>query len=371
ERATPEVKAEIDALFDTKEENQVVYWIPRKNYIGDHWLQYGGWYPAPHMKLYNRKYFRWKECVYDVVHPGNEFIEPGYKKGPNLKNHLIHHNYKNVEDFIKKTNRLTTLDAIKWYLDGRQMSLGRAFRRTIDRFLRRYIRKKGYKDGYYGFISSALSGFYELAAYSKLREIRQRGYYLKENGITEDMIASAPLFAEPSGWRKFVISFSALPTAWKTAWRNIKGQKFESEVEIVRKLVQPGYVCLDAGGAYGRYTYALARATRNVKVLVFEPVRFNCAVLRQIKALFWLGSVEIEKLVLGDRKGKIYAASPVKKSGKVGYNLSYTSETVVPNAVCERVDMDTIDAVLLSKNVAQLDIIICDTEGSELRVMQG
>lgn len=188
ERATPEVKAEIDGLFDGKDEKIVAFWVPRKNYLGDHWLQYGGWYPAPHMKLYNRKYLRWKEAVYDVVHPGTEYLEEG-RTGAQLKNHLIHHNYRDVEDFIRKTNRLTTLDAIKWYLDGRKMTMARGLRRSFDRFFRRYIRKKGYKDGYYGFVASALSGFYEFAAYSKYREIVEKGYYLKENGITDDIIA--------------------------------------------------------------------------------------------------------------------------------------------------------------------------------------
>jgi glycosyltransferase involved in cell wall biosynthesis len=191
ERATDEVKKEIDDLFANRDEKEVAFWIPRKNYIGDYWLRWGGWFPAPHLKLYNRKYFRWKECVYDVVHPGVEFIISGYKKGRNLDNYFIHYNYRNIEDFIRKTNRLTTLDAIKWYLDDRRMPMIRAFYRFFDRFFRRYFRKKGYRDGYYGFMASFLSAFYELAAYSKYREILKKGYYLKENGITDEIIAKS------------------------------------------------------------------------------------------------------------------------------------------------------------------------------------
>ena len=371
ERATPEVLTEIDGLFDTKDERDVAFWVPRKNYIGDYWLRHGGWYPAPHMKLYNRKYFRWKESVYDVVHPGMEFTEPGYKQGENLKNHLIHHNYKNVEDFIKKTNRLTTLDGIKWYLDGRNMGMGRAFRRTIDRFLRRYVRKKGYKDGYYGFISAVLSGFYELAAYSKLREIRQRGYYLKEYGITDEMIANAPLFAEPSRWRKMWIAIKAAPKSWKTAWRNIQGKRYEAEVETVRRLADSGAVCVDAGGAYGRYMFALAKSATRGQVICFEPVRFNLSVLKQIKQIFLLRNVTLVKAALKSAAGKIYAVAPIKASGKVGYTLSYISGRVVPNAVCERVDAITLDAYLADNPVERLDMVVCDTEGSELEVLKG
>ena len=52
--------------------------------------------------------------------------------------------------------------------------------RTADRFGRRFIGKKGYKDGYYGFVAAVLSGFHELAAYSKYREIKEKGYYIKD-----------------------------------------------------------------------------------------------------------------------------------------------------------------------------------------------
>lgn len=190
ERATPEIKKEIDQLFAERDEKEVAFWVPQKNYIGDYWLRWGGW-AAAHIRLYNRRYFRWRENVYDLVHPGIEFTAPGYKKGKDLKNHLIHYGFANVEDFIRKLNRLTTLDALKWYLDNRRMPITRGLRRSVDRFLRRYIRKKGYKDGYYGFITSFLSGFYELAAYSKYREILKKGYYLKENGITDAMVAQS------------------------------------------------------------------------------------------------------------------------------------------------------------------------------------
>ncbi len=187
ERATEEVKKEIDELFDRKDEKEVGFWIPQKAYLGDYWMKWGGW-SAPHLRLYDRRYVSWSEGRFDVVHPGIK-IAAGYRQGSNLRNPLIHYNYTNLENFVYKVNRLSILEAIKWYLDGRKMSIFRGFRRYVDRFFRRYIRKKGYKDGYYGFAASFLSGFYELIAYSKYREIIRKGYYLEENGITEDIVA--------------------------------------------------------------------------------------------------------------------------------------------------------------------------------------
>ena len=58
------------------------------------------------------------------------------------------------------------------------MTRGIAIWRTVDRFFRRYVGKKGYKDGHFGLVLAVSSALYEFAAYSKLVEIKEKGYYL-------------------------------------------------------------------------------------------------------------------------------------------------------------------------------------------------
>ncbi len=175
ERPTPELKKEIENLFVNIPDKTVAFWIPQICYVGDVHIKYGGW-SNPHLRLYNKNYVRWNEGEYDVVHPGIK-VDSGYK-GANLKESLIHYNYRNIEDIFGKVNRMSTLEALKWHLDKRKMSQGKAIWRTVDRFFRRYIGKKGYKDGYLGFVLSVSSALYELEAYSKYVEIKEKGYYL-------------------------------------------------------------------------------------------------------------------------------------------------------------------------------------------------
>ena len=177
ERPTQELKKEIEGVLLNPPEKVVAFWVPQISYLGDVHIKYGG-YANPHIRLYDKKFLTWSEADYDVVHPGIK-ITPGYKGGT-LKNFLIHYNYKNIEDVIAKVNRMSTLEAVKWYRDGRKMSMGKAVWRTVDRFFRRFIRRKGYKDGYYGFMLALLSGFYELAAYSKYREVKMKGFYIND-----------------------------------------------------------------------------------------------------------------------------------------------------------------------------------------------
>lgn len=177
ERPTSELKNEIEAVLNNKNNDIVAFWVPQINFLGKFELKHGGW-SSPHIRLYNKNYLEWSEASYDVVHPGVKYIKEG-AKGGNLKGALIHYNFANIEDFIKKVNRHSTLEAVKWHLSGKKITFGKTIWRTVDRFFRRYIGKGGYKDGYYGFVGAVLSGFYQWAAYSKYREIKEHGTYLE------------------------------------------------------------------------------------------------------------------------------------------------------------------------------------------------
>ena len=164
ERVTPELAAEIQALFAGTPPFQV-YSFPRRNFIGKRWLRHGGWYPSPQVKLYNRTLFKWEEAT---VHCRAITDQPS----GSLKSDLLHYSYRDLGDFIGKLNRQTTLEAQKWIGDGRKMSRGKALWRTVDRFTRSYVGKKGYKDGWLGFTAAVLGGLYQFVSYAKYWEAK-------------------------------------------------------------------------------------------------------------------------------------------------------------------------------------------------------
>ncbi|MCM8783414.1 MAG: glycosyltransferase family 2 protein [Candidatus Omnitrophica bacterium] len=144
------------------------YTLPRRNFIGDYWLRYGGEYPAPQLKLFRKDKFRFEEVG---VHP-RAFLEG---KCGRLKNDLLHYSYRNFSDYLNKLNNQTTREAEKWMLTGRKMTFGHALWRTLDRFFyRRLLRKKAYRDGIYGFMVAVFSGLYQLLSYAKYREMLEK-----------------------------------------------------------------------------------------------------------------------------------------------------------------------------------------------------
>src|SRR3989338_8976484 len=50
ERVTPALAQEIAQLF-AGTPAQELYSVPRRNYIGERWIRFGGWYPSPQVKL--------------------------------------------------------------------------------------------------------------------------------------------------------------------------------------------------------------------------------------------------------------------------------------------------------------------------------
>ena len=161
ERVTPALAQEIQELL-TNGAACEVYAIPRRNYIGQRWIRHGGWYPSAQVKLFKKSIFRWEEVD---VHPRAISDRPC----GTLQHDLIHYSYRDLSDFIEKLNRQTTWEAKKWLAGGRRMTLGKALWRTTDRFVRSYILKQGYRDGFLGYIVAVMAGFYQLMAYAKYR----------------------------------------------------------------------------------------------------------------------------------------------------------------------------------------------------------
>lgn len=164
ERVTQELAREICTLFASQPPFEV-YDIPRRNHIGSHWIRYGGWYPSQQVKLFKRSVFRWEETT---VHP-RAFANC---RTGRLQHDLIHYTYRDIRDFIEKMNRHTTLEAEKWFTDKRRVSAGKVLWRTVDRFLRAFIGKRGYREGFLGFLLASFGGWYQLLSYAKYLELQ-------------------------------------------------------------------------------------------------------------------------------------------------------------------------------------------------------
>ena len=165
ERVTPALAEEIqrtlaDPPFQT-------YAIPRKNFIGTQWIRYGGWYPSPQLKLFKKSVFRWEETT---VHPRAFADVPC----GTLRHDLLHYSYRDRADFAAKMDRHTTLEAQKWIMDGRRVTVGKSLWRTVDRAVRSYLLKQGFRDGSVGLFVAWMAGKYQWLSYAKYQALKRQ-----------------------------------------------------------------------------------------------------------------------------------------------------------------------------------------------------
>ena len=121
-------------------------------------------YPSAQVKLFQRDQFKYDEEA--EVHP------QAYMEAPcgHLKGDIIHFTYRDFTDAIAKMDRQTDLEACKWFREKRKVGILSAVRKSIDRFVRSYFRKQGYKDGVIGLFLSVNSGMYQFLTYIKYWE---------------------------------------------------------------------------------------------------------------------------------------------------------------------------------------------------------
>ncbi|MFH1860495.1 MAG: glycosyltransferase family 2 protein [bacterium] len=165
ERITPELADEIQGVMQNPKMDG--YQICRKAYFLGKWIRHSGWYPDYCLRLFHkgRGVFAEKQ-----VH---EYVELSGSIGQ-LDGAMLHYTDNNLNHYLSKLGRYTTLAADELGAKGKKASLGDLIIRPLFIFFKMYILKKGFLDGIHGFVLAVLSSFYVFVKYAKLWEIAGR-----------------------------------------------------------------------------------------------------------------------------------------------------------------------------------------------------
>jgi len=134
------------------------------NYLG-RWIRHA-WNPDYQLRLARRERCRW---VGDSVH---ERLEVNGKVGM-LRGELLHYSYTSVSQHLKKIDLYSTLYAEGAFKRGKRFSLFKLLTSPAGSFLRRYVLKRGFLDGFEGFVLSVMASYYSFLKYLKLWEIER------------------------------------------------------------------------------------------------------------------------------------------------------------------------------------------------------
>jgi glycosyltransferase involved in cell wall biosynthesis len=167
ERVSAELGSEILSLAN-EEPECAGFSIPRQvRYLG-RWIRHSGWFPDRKVRLFRKDRARWEG---DYVHEGLVFDGRIEK----LKGAIHHFTYDSIAEHVACINKFSDLGAQKLYARKKRCRLFHLLCWPAGRFLKSYVLKLGFLDGFPGLVISVLNGYSIFIRYAKLREIWKKG----------------------------------------------------------------------------------------------------------------------------------------------------------------------------------------------------
>jgi len=153
--------SEIQSLLKSDPPGLDGYFIPRRSMFLGHWMSHGGWYPDYVLRLFKREKGRFEDRK---VH--ESLLLTG--KAGRLKGELLHYSDPDLEHYLRKMNRYTSLSAQELHEEGRVASIGDVLFRPVATFVKVFLFRRGFLDGLYGLLLASFSSVHVLTKYVKL-----------------------------------------------------------------------------------------------------------------------------------------------------------------------------------------------------------
>ncbi len=141
--------------------------VSRKTLYAGQWIRHGGWYPNRVVRLFNKRFGAWKN---QSVH---EYWNADGKVG-HLKTDLLHYSFEGIADQVERNNRYSSLGSVQLMDDKAEFSLFSLLAKPASKFLETYVVKRGFLDGYFGFIISVSASYSVFLKWAKLWELGRR-----------------------------------------------------------------------------------------------------------------------------------------------------------------------------------------------------
>ncbi len=140
------------------------YYIPRKSFYLNRQIKHGDWNPDLKLRLVRAQNAKWDEALVHerLILSGNIGC---------LRNPIYHYTYKDIKHHLKKANRYSGLFAESAFKKGKKVGMHRLFLEPPARFVSVYFFRKGFMDGFAGFVIAGVESFEVFLRYLKLRSL--------------------------------------------------------------------------------------------------------------------------------------------------------------------------------------------------------
>jgi glycosyltransferase involved in cell wall biosynthesis len=165
ERLSPELRQEILVLKTGGPVDKTGYAMPRLPWYLGRFIRHSGWYPECKVRLFKKEGARWQGRVHERL----------IREGPTgrLRGPILHYTYRDISDHVQRINRYSSFQAF----DLANRSTVRLLLGSLlfpgFRFVRHYLWKLGFLDGWPGLVIAAVSAWSVALKYWKALEIKR------------------------------------------------------------------------------------------------------------------------------------------------------------------------------------------------------
>ncbi|MCK4762985.1 MAG: glycosyltransferase family 2 protein [Candidatus Aminicenantes bacterium] len=165
ERVSPRLKEEILKLKAQEEIEADGFLINRKTFYMGRWIKHSGWYPDRKLRLFKKEKSRWRGRIHEGL------ILTG--RTGRIGGDILHYTYRDMSDHVLRMNKYSYMQAEDIVKNKKKFLYLRALLLPAITFLRFYVWKAGFLDGFPGFVIALVSSWTTGMKYMKAIEIKK------------------------------------------------------------------------------------------------------------------------------------------------------------------------------------------------------
>lgn len=146
--------------------------VPHNNYFFGKLMRFTGWGPLQdtHHRFFKKDYVFISDKIHSTL---TEREDASIYEITDEEEGFIHFNYVDVEHFLEKLNRYTSIEARALFEADKDIKFKTVINQIFSEFRKRYFKLDGRKEGFRGFSLSFLMSVYRLVTYTKLKLMKE------------------------------------------------------------------------------------------------------------------------------------------------------------------------------------------------------
>jgi glycosyltransferase involved in cell wall biosynthesis len=145
------------------------YTMNRRSWYCDSWIYHGSWYPDTKLRLAQRSKVNW-----EGINPHDKLEIEHNASIAHLHGDLLHFTYYTIDEHVIQGNRFSTISAKAYFEQGKKSSILKLLLNPAWAFVSSYIIKRGFLDGFNGFVIAKQIANTTFLKYAKLLQLQHQ-----------------------------------------------------------------------------------------------------------------------------------------------------------------------------------------------------